>query len=92
MMKHVKGMDLGAKPVQEQKLRKRLALLQQHADGEQHEQQLQCRGQQMLDKAREILHGLEGFRRWGRFQKGMLDRASATALRQMDVPVSTRFE
>lgn len=89
---HAQSTDVATEPVQEQKLRKRLALLQKHADVLHDETQLPCRGQKMLDKAKELLHDLQGFSRWGRFQRGMLDRASATALHQMDLPVPTHCE
>lgn len=86
-MKHYNSVYGGEDLVQEQKLRKRLAQLQKYADVGHHGKQVGYRGQAMLDDARELLHDLEGYMRWGRFQRGMLDRASAAAVRQSDVPV-----
>lgn len=86
-IKQFNSFDGGEELVQEQKLRKRLAQLQKYTDVGHHGKQVGCRGQAMLDEARKLLHDLEGYKRWGRFQRGMLDRASAAAVRQSDVPV-----
>lgn len=77
--------------LQDQKLRKRLAQLEELASfEEEHDQEHRCRDQVVLGKAERIINDTEGFRRWTTFQKGMICRAVAAACHDgLDVAVGT---
>ena len=70
--------------LQERKLRTRLAQLQQQARTVDFEHALGCHGHSMLEKVEGILYDIEGFKRWVKFQKGMIHRAAATAQHELD--------